>query len=66
MQNSIQSTVTQLEASPTQSTATQFEASPTYKAVYTPPVLTIYGSVSELTMEGGGSNTDGFGGNGPN
>lgn len=65
MQNLTHATAKQPEAIPTQSTATQPEAIPTHKAAYTSPVLTMYGSVSELTMGPGGSTTDAFGGNDP-
>jgi len=50
----------------TQTTAGQLEASSTHKAAYTRPVLTTYGSVSELTMAAVGSSADMFGGTDPN
>lgn len=62
MQSQTRSTVTQSEASPTHTSAQQLETKPTSKAVYTKPVLTSYGSVSELTMSISGSNTDTNGG----
>lgn len=65
MQNPTRSTVARSEAIPTQATAQHLEASPSRKITYTKPVLTMYGSVSELTMGPGGSTTDTFGGNDP-
>ncbi len=62
MQNAI---VEQLESMPTHATSKQPATIPTHNAAYTKPVLTTYGSVSELTMGTAGSNTDGFGGNQP-
>jgi hypothetical protein len=58
MQNAI---VEQLEAMPTHATGKQLATIPTNKAAYTKPVLTTYGSVSQLTMGFGGSGTDGLG-----
>lgn len=65
MQNPTHAIATQPEAIPTQSTAPHLETIPTRKAAYTTPVLTMYGSVSALTMGPGGSTTDAFGGNDP-
>ena len=58
MQNAI---VEQLESVPTHATSKQPATIPTHNAAYTKPVLTTYGSVSELTMGNGGSGTDGSG-----
>lgn len=62
MSNPTHSLAEQFEPIPNPSTAQPHEASPTHKAIYTTPVLTTYGAVSDLTMGGGGSDTDGFGG----
>jgi hypothetical protein len=62
MSNPTNSTAKQIEPISNQPAAEQFETILTHKAAYTPPVLTTYGSVSELTTFGGGSDLDGVGG----
>ena len=65
MHNSSHAMTTQHEPLATDSSVSLPEAIPSRKAAYTAPVLTTYGSVSQLTMAVSGSNTDTIGGNQP-
>jgi len=63
MHNSTHTTAKQPDLRATHSTMPLQEAAPARKAAYAKPLLTTYGSVSELTLSSSGSNTDMNGGN---